>query len=496
MVGTKRRAIVVCFAIVSHFAYYLHIQSALRSPARSLRDACNDNNIIGNSTKYRSNHSYPGLENQDISQSSAAAKELRHTNNLLHDAEFGLGHRLTKMSSAWHLTKALNLTRMEFRWVSCAGYPSIFPRLFGSSFIDVPGTEEAAVTANAAGNVNKTVVIVNDVSGYYSGKNYKHHKVEFPHNSPFLDKLESDLEFYKLLRAKFNGRRNVTKFMQEYRFKEHFVIGLHLRLGNGEEFHFVESGRNVSNEYEFTYNLIDLIRSFLEKVEKTHPERFRNEYEREGGCLPYHKRKTPLLFLATDSPKFIPIIGNMTQSFGVETIVFPQLRLESGVTLSLSKKGKKCIHGWQCMIFDQILLSYSDVLIAARPSTFTQTLPMSLVFDHGDSRSNSGPHFCEVSDSALTMVCLEDVRTWLFREDTSKMFTYWISSVIPMESVNHDLSVHLPDNIVSNEQSRAEKFLLNQSETGKFHYRGEGQVFDPKYRNEAPCPKCEEFTFI
>jgi hypothetical protein len=114
--------------------------------------------------------------------------------------------------------------------------------------------------------------------------------------------------------------------------------------------------------------------------------------------------------LATDTPKYIPIISNYTTQFGIETIVMPQDRVEKGVTLSI-KQGEKCAKGWYDMLLDDILLSFSDVLIAARHSTFTQSMPMPLVFD----RSNGvpGPHFCEVGDSGmLRCICPYDLKTY------------------------------------------------------------------------------------
>jgi hypothetical protein len=160
--------------------------------------------------------------------------DLNHPNQIAHLAEFGLGHRLAKISSAWHLTKTLNLTRMVLFWGDCQGNPSnIAPQLFGSDSIDVPGSEKRAKEAKANDNVGKTIKLKNDVAGYYNGANFKKHKVVLPtsvggDDCPFMNKYRSDVELYRILLRRFVGKGDVIKFMEEKKFKEHFVVGIHL----------------------------------------------------------------------------------------------------------------------------------------------------------------------------------------------------------------------------------------------------------------------------
>jgi hypothetical protein len=164
-------------------------------------------------------------------------------------------------------------------------------------------------------------------------------------------------------------------------------------------------GRGVDNEMDFVHNLLTLIKTFIEELKTSHPQLFI-----PSKCSQSTTNKVPLIFLATDTPKYIPIISNYTTQLGIETIVIPQDRVEKGVTLSI-KQGEKCAKGWYDMLLDDILLSFSDVLIAARHSTFTQSMPMPLVFD----RSNGvpGPHFCEVGDSGmLRCICPSDLKTY------------------------------------------------------------------------------------
>lgn len=37
----------------------------------------------------------------------------------------------------------------------------------------------------------------------------------------------------------------------------------------------------------------------------------------------------------------------------------------------------KCLNGWDGMLIDMFVLSHADVVVAARPSSFVQSLPMS-----------------------------------------------------------------------------------------------------------------------
>ena len=149
----------------------------------------------------------------------------------------------------------------------------------------------------------------------------------------------------------------------------------------------------------FVHNLLDLLNTFVLELQTSHPDKFMADE-----CSQSSKDKMPLFFLATDSPKYIPIISNHTQQFGIQTIVVPQDRVESGVTFAI-KEGMQCAKSWYDMLLDDIILSFSDVLVAARHSTFTQSMPMPLVFDRANGVK--GPHFCEVGDSGMMNILRE-----------------------------------------------------------------------------------------
>jgi len=69
---------------------------------------------------------------------------------------------------------------------------------------------------------------------------------------------------------------------------------------------------------------------------------------------------------------------------------------DSGVVLYGHGKYKE---KWHSMFQDMALLSYSDVLIATKYSSFTQALPMSLVLGRPESERTVKDGYCEVIDA-------------------------------------------------------------------------------------------------
>jgi hypothetical protein len=405
---------------------------------------------------------------------------------LIHVAKFGAGHRLCRTSTAWHLAKRFNLTHIKFQWKTCDAKtsvgPPIFPYLFGND------TWEIESNAGKPVYYGKEVLVRNDVYGYVSGQALKNHFIPLSSryrqsDGPFLEKLASDKELYQLLESRYMFRSAVLEFMQQHDFDNHFVIGLHLRAGNGEQAHFVESGRGIANETEFVTNLADSIGHFIQSIRKTHPERLES--------------KPPLIFLATDTAYLVNSFTNrMTKEFGVNTILFPQLRLKKnqGVTFSaLQGSGETCLQGWQAMFNDMFLLSHANVLIAAQKSTFTQSLPMSLVFDR--FRKEAGPHFCEVSMNATHMTCYQDLATWLFRDYEVRMFSYSTDGHI--ETVLHKLVVLLPDVKFPKDLADLEHFLHKDDPSNAVltHTYG-GKIYYPKYRNTSNTELAPLFNIV
>jgi hypothetical protein len=398
---------------------------------------------------------------------------------------------------------------MKFQWGTCgpdhSSGPRIFSYLFGHDELVVPPMIGSRIVVNPPREqqqLGKELLLRNDVYGYVAGQNLKDFQRFIPPlyrrpEGPFLQKLESDVELYKLLAHRYQFQDQVKRFMKKHQFKDHTVVGLHLRAGNGETTHFEESGRYISNETEFVSNLLDLLHTFLDNVTSvtTYP----------------NDKKPPLIFLATDTPSLIDMIVNTTNSFGVRTVVLPQIRVQEnqGVTFkALQSAGdEKCLQGWQAMFSDMLLLSHSNILIAARHSSFTQSLPLSLVLDRfQNNKTEPGPHFCEVSPLATTMTCLQDASSWLFRNDDTKMTTYTTTTLTKnkteMGHTVHKLLVHLPDLEPAKEFAEAVWFLGTEqtAEPGqeqpvvRTHTYG-GKRFNPKYRKRKKKMEASTWNF-
>lgn len=108
------------------------------------------------------------------------------------------------------------------------------------------------------------------------------------------------------------------------------------------------------------------------------------------------------------------------------------------------------------------------------------------------------------------MTCLEDMRTWIFRDNPSKTFTYSTEDANDVQEVIHHMTVHYPDVELSDAFFAAVQFL-NASQTEPISNRGWYRVqqsskmtygddslswFDRKYRDKAEsCTTCTHFTF-
>lgn len=413
-------------------------------------------------------------------------------NRLVHVARFGLGHRLIRATSAYHLAKSLDIPRMKHQWGSCAKDTnwkgkegieefSIFPHLFGNDLWVVP-------TGSSAQREGKRIIVRNDVYGYVPGQTYKSFSLPIQKEShgnddgPFMMKMSSDSELYEKLVDSYMFKEEVNAFMEENNFRGQEVIGIHLRVGNGEETHFQWSGRGLKDETEFVSNLIHLIHSFLEETKNL--ERF--------------AKRTPIIFLATDTPRLVPEIQKRTIKFGVKTVTLDQIRVQDneGVTFkALAGKEQSCLQGWQAMFSDMLLLSHSDVLIAARHSSFTQSLPLARVFDSHEDEE--GPHFCEVASDANSMTCLDDKKTWLFRDDESKTIKISSAQEPSNEQVVHRLLVSLPELATPKEFEEATRFLATPrvgKDTDILMHGYGSKGFNPKYRNERSQISSWNFT--
>jgi hypothetical protein len=388
-------------------------------------------------------------------------------NRLYYVAQFGLGHRLSKLSAAYHLTRTLDLAVMELHGGSCQTEMDVFAFLFGTHRLTLRNPK-----TTRKDHSNRQILLRNDVAGYSAGQSYKNARVEIPHhyrtennNNPWKNKLQSDRILFQELLDRF-VKRTPALMPLLHQFQTHTVIGLHVREGNGEQDHFAASGRQIVNTTTFVNHVCYLLRKYA------------NEQLAES--------RPVLLFLATDTERVIPMVQQAchdaaTAYPSIPVVWLPQTRPAQGVSYHAWDRGKTCFQGWQSSMMDMALLAHADILVAGMRSTFTQILPRALVMERGNP-------FCEVHEKGRTMTCWDEEESWLFRNLPASTTYSLETTAVP---VVHKLLVHLPDVEPNPWIEKARAFLNNTESPTIFAY---GERFDPKYRKKGQMFQ-ENFTF-
>ncbi|KAL3916250.1 MAG: hypothetical protein SGILL_005260 [Bacillariaceae sp.] len=214
------------------------------------------------------------------------------------------------------------------------------------------------------------------------------------------NRFKSDIEFYGGVRERFSDRDRVETFRKEH-FQGKTVIGMHIRAGNGEGGDFERKNRTIHNVDEWSASMSKLIHNLAKNA--TDP---------------------PILFIATDTAH---IISNFRESLRdvMPVVDLSQDRIDHGQGVlfgargSVETAGEKCLSGWSDSLTDMMILSHADVLIAGRPSSFTQSLPMTMVLSTPKPTRKVPKSFCEVNPAATEMICYEDLKDWCCRGVTS-----------------------------------------------------------------------------
>jgi hypothetical protein len=328
----------------------------------------------------------------------------------------GLGHRLTKMSDAFLVSKRLRLAFRAF-WGYCADNYSgtateepveVFHYLFGPQPADelhrlVP---EGAVSASPHRNVtyDHYLRLSNQVKNFAYLRRFGPDDPNRPCQCT-QERVDSDVQFYASLRRRFRFRSAVDEFRTQHFGHLHNasstggppVLGLHIRAGNGEQGDFAARGRAIAN-----------LDSWLESVATLLQRR------------PEWNSST--IFVATDTPRVVPTLQALLRaSTNMNVVSLEQTRPEEGKGVLFGEQsrvdksgGQRCLKGWMDVMSDMILLSHTDFVIAARPSSFTQSMPLSLVFENSSSsRAHAiDKEFCEVDRSATEVRCYRSVMDW------------------------------------------------------------------------------------
>jgi hypothetical protein len=459
----------------------------------------------------------------------------RTLNQILYTGSFGIGHRMNKLSSVYHLLVPKDdnsndqytdfckyISMIQVEWGTCPDSRTndidIFDYLFASQYIHIPDVscssddEEQGYhdIDNPKLQGNKTIWIRNDVTGYYAGQSYKNAKVTLDNTmiQSFHSKTRSDYQFFQyMIQQRFIGWNQVRQYQIAHHWDNHYVFGVHIRAGNGEMDHFIQSGRNgfQNNHPEQIAQHIAL--SIHHIVQKLMSQRI--------------DTKPPLVFVATDTEYYITALTHALIAYNIPTISFhEQPRIPAGMGVSYERSiyetqtNVSCLQSWYGSMMDMTILSQTNTVVATSRSTFTQILPNSIVF-HRDENRRTYYKYCEMDvlfQSQMSKVtCFTNYTSWLLRNNRSEWDTMCINCSTSLDhldneidAVTHKLMVHLPDVVVDGGGGRNHKspmytnviaFLESPnvlSNNTVYYY---GKKYNGKYRTKATETMQRDWTW-
>ena len=280
---------------------------------------------------------------------------------------------------------------------------SIWDHLFGKDEVLIHSSNRHAQSySKTSADVAPPLLISNEVPGY---KPYATRQLR---DSELARQLfEASVDLYRQLRTRFLDRhhgmlRNFINKEGEGFFdrSRYIVIGIHVRAGNGETGEFVEKDRGIEDMSDWFENMAAVVCRYIAD---------------EG--LATIRGKRILLYVATDTASVIDLLRDAFINTDIEVLSFPQTR-SNGEGPSYQVNDESCLEAWENQMIDMTLLSLSDAIIAARYSSFTQTMPLALLFGdirgqqrHGDI---SYP-YCEMSRDGTSMACFKSFQGWKAR---------------------------------------------------------------------------------
>ena len=315
-------------------------------------------------------------------------KRARRTPSVDYFTCCGVGHRLSKLADAHYLSLKIRAGLRVF--FGFCEKQEIYSYFFGPQPL-----EELEEVAGKSG-YDLFLKVKNDAPGFSRLRR------EGPNATCQCQKerLEEDFKFYSGLRSRFRAKPRVDAF-RESLFFNHTVIGMHIRAGNNETGDFLKKNRAITNHFQWAENMAEQLET-----------------------LTSNWIEPPILFIATDTVSMVSTFRSLLKG-KMEVLELQQTRPENGEGVffgqksSIANEGRICLDGWEDAFTDAMILSYADVLIAARPSSFTQSLPMTMVLSTPKEKRKVRESFCEVNPSATAMQCYEDLIEWCCQGNTS-----------------------------------------------------------------------------
>mmetsp|Transcript_657 Transcript_657/g.1008 ORF Transcript_657/g.1008 Transcript_657/m.1008 type:complete len:402 (+) Transcript_657:3-1208(+) len=341
-------------------------------------------------------------------------------------------------------------------------YVSLWAHLFGKDEVLIHSSNRyAQYSATASAAAASPLLISNEVPGY---KSYATRQLR---DSELARQLfEASIVLYRQLRTRFLERhyRMLQSFIKKegkgfFDRNQYVVIGIHVRAGNGETGEFVEKGREIEDMSDWVESMTAVICRYIA----------------DEGLAAIRGKQRILLYVATDTASVIDLIRDAFINTDIEVVSFPQTR-NDGVGPSYQVDDESCLEAWENQMVDMILLSLSDVLVAARYSSFTQTMPLALLF--GDMRGQqrhsdtvSYP-YCETSREGTSMACFKSFQGWKARTRPSNphRIVYQSSGRVDWEGEaildGHEDALTYPlatkDCLVVDEHKSSEYYFLHQ----------------------------------
>lgn len=353
----------------------------------------------------------------------------------------GLGHQLTRLAAAYHLALLYKIPRI-FPTSNPVCGDNIFTihnfllgpyntssEMVSPLLVDVPYSDDSIVPKNHTlfrlpskfPNLTIDPTVENEALRSHVNLNnevegYKHYFFKSQYlwiiQNEFWGKDKSDYQMYSQFMDIFSRQHSdrVKLVMEETKFQQHTVFGLHIRAGNGETGGFVTQRRTIKDLDNWMNNVIEVLCDYAQQNSQ-----YFNEY--------------PLMiFLATDTAYVVPKIRSLSnEKCRIPVVSADQAYPEEGEGVSFLAYGgqrvnqKKCLNGWRDMVLDMYMMTQCNTVIAGTYSSFTQTAPLSYVFrkakmyNHGMTNSSTiHPHyFCEMGRNGDRMDCFDKLRSWI-----------------------------------------------------------------------------------
>ena len=289
----------------------------------------------------------------------------------------GLGHRLSKMVDAYHIARKKNFG-MRVIWEFCGDGTESFHHFFGpqplSELEGVQDGREVIKVMNEAPCVESLVRTGNST------------ECRCP-----PDYIESNSVFFNGLVERFRFKDEVDTFRRNHHFDDHFVLGMHVRAGNGEVGDFTRKDRAMHNVSSWVDSVTAMLLTLSRNATSGRP---------------------PLLFLATDTASMADTLRDAL-SGQMDVVVYEQERLPEGSGVLFGEHGsrdKLNVTSELCQdlknaLMDMMVLTSSNVVISGNPSSFTQSLPM------GVALSRDHTLYCEVAPNG-TYRCYQTFQEW------------------------------------------------------------------------------------